>query len=157
MANQQAEEWWRDEDRLLMALDRALHPAADVPDRFLQAANACYAWRLIDAEFATLAYDSVTDHADATGMRAEAAPLRALTFETNDLTFELEVMPDGLAGQLIPAQTGELAVQFADGQSFPVRVDSHGYFVIRPTPKLPFRLQCSLPGGRVVSTTLITL
>jgi hypothetical protein len=146
-----------DDEALMAALNRALHPDVKVPERFLEMADSCYTWRLIDAELATLAYDSAEDiEADAT-TRSESAPLRALTFEASDLTFELDLMPEGLAGQLIPAQAGELEIQFLDGRTTSVQANSFGYFLISPIPKIPFRLRCQCSDGRIVSTSTIPL
>lgn len=157
MVADRAGEWWNDEELLLAALDRALHPVEDVPASFVRAAQDCYLWHGIDAELAALAYDSAVDVAALSHLRAESAPLRALTYETTDLTFELEVTSDGLAGQLIPPQAGELQLHLRDGQVTVIPATSHGYFRIRPIPNVPFRLCCRFDDGRVVSTDLIVL
>jgi hypothetical protein len=145
----------RHDEGLMAALHRALHPDVKVPERFLEMADSCYTWRLIDSELATLAYDSANDLETAVTIRSESAPLRALTYEACDLTFELELMPEGLAGQLIPAQAGELEIQFVDGRTTPVQANSFGYFLISPIPKIPFRLRCQCSDERIVSTPTI--
>jgi hypothetical protein len=157
MADQKADQWWNDDDLLLAALHKALHPTEDVPASFIQAAYSCYAWHGIETELAALAYDSASDITELTNTRSESAVLRALTYEAADLTFELEVTPDGLAGQLIPVQAGELQLQLTDGRTTIIRAGANGYFKIRPTPNIPFRLRCRLCDGRIVSTDLITL
>jgi len=146
-----------DDERLMAALDRALHPDVAVPERFLDMADSCYTWRLVDAELATLAYDSADDLETAAATRTESAPLRALTYEACDVTFELELTPEGIAGQLIPAQAGELELQLIDGQTSNIRTNSLGYFLINPIPKTPFRLRCQCSDGRIVSTATIPL
>jgi hypothetical protein len=159
MISHKADRWWEDEDLLLAALDKALHPAEAVPDSFVHAAYACYTWHAIDGELAALAYDSAVDMTELAHIRsaAESAPLRALTYEASDFTFELEVTPDGLAGQLIPAQAAELQLQLTDGRTTGIETGKNGYFRIRPAPTQPFRLRCRLPDGRTVSTDIITL
>jgi len=157
MIDHKAGYWWDDEDLLLAALDKALHPAEDVPASFVQAAYACYTWHAIDGELAALAYDSAADIAELSRTRSESAPLRALTYEAANLTFELEVTPDGLAGQLIPQQAGELQIQLTDGHTTEIEIGRNGYFRIRPTPTVPFRLRCRLNDGRIISTDIITL
>jgi hypothetical protein len=150
--------WLRHDDEALMAaLDQALHPDVKVPERFLEMAESCYTWRLIDAELATLAYDSADDIETAVATRSESAPLRALTFEACDLTFELELTQEGIAGQLIPAKAGELEIQLVDGRTTDVPTNSFGYFLISPIPKTPFRLRCRCDDGRIVSTSTIPL
>lgn len=145
-----------DDEQLMAALHRALHPDVEVPERFLEMAENCYTWRLVDAELATLAYDSANDFEMAATTRTESAPLRALTYEACDLTFELELTPEGLAGQLIPARAGELELQLIDGLTVHVHTNSHGYFLI-PIPQIPFRLRCRCDDGRIVSTSTIML
>jgi hypothetical protein len=158
MVEHATDQWWNDDDLLLAALDRAMHPTVDVSTSFVQAAHSCYALRDLDAELAALAYDSEVDTAQLAAVRgAESATLRALTFEATDLMFELEVMPDGLAGQLIPPQSDTLQLVPTSGESIDVHTDRNGYFRIRPAPVGSFRLRCRLSNGRVVSTALITL
>ena len=43
----------------------------------------------------------------AAAARAEAASIRALTFTSAHLTIELEVTPDSLVGQVVPARAGD--------------------------------------------------
>jgi hypothetical protein len=157
MVDQTTSPWWNDDDQLLAALDRAVHPAEEVPASFLQAGHSCYAWHLIEAELAALAYDSAVDTSELALTRAESAALRALTFEASNVTFELEIMPDGLAGQLVPPQAGPLQLVSNSGETTDIQTNADGYFRIRPIPTTPFRLRCLLTNGRVVSTDQITL
>lgn len=157
MVDQATGRWWDDDEALLAALDRALKPTVEVPASFIQAAHSCFSWRSIDAELAALAYDSAVDTVQLATTRAESAALRALTYEAVSLTFELEVMPDGLAGQLIPARCGQLQMQLVSGGITDVQTDDNGYFRIRPVPKESFRLRCCVASDRIISTDLITL
>ncbi|HET8641377.1 MAG TPA: hypothetical protein VFM37_05540 [Pseudonocardiaceae bacterium] len=158
MANESLGGRWRnDDDALLAALDRAIHPTTDVPASFLQAAYGCYTWHRIEAELAALAYDSALDDAELACLRAEPATLRSMTFQATTITFELEVMPDGLAGQLIPPQAGELQLESSKGEIVDVPTNADGYFRIRPAPSAPFRLRCRQRDGQIISTNLITL
>ena len=148
---------WPDDESLLADLQQALHPEVEVPASVLNAAYGCYAWHQVDAELAALAYDSATDDAALVELRSESATLRALTFEAPNMTFELEVMPDGLAGQLIPPPAGELQLVLSGGEIVTITANAYGYFRIRPAPTSPFRLRCRLSNGRMVSTGEITL
>lgn len=159
MVNQPISHWRDDDDSLLAALDRALHPVVDVPASFLQKAHDCYTLYL-EAELAALAYDSAADGAELAILRApDEATLRTLTFEATNVTFELEVMPDGLAGQLILTTPPAGRLQLLSNQDeiidIPTNVD--GYFRIRPTPSSPFRLRCQLDDGHFVTTDPIVL
>ena len=131
---------WNDDDRLLADLGDALRAGREVPDRFTELGRTAFAWRTVDAELAALSYDSAVDGGLAT-VRAEPAPLRALTFVASALTIELEVTEDALAGQLVPAQSGEIEVQVRDGAMAVVTVDEVGWFTVSPRPAGLFRLR----------------
>jgi hypothetical protein len=152
-----ADPWWNDDDALLAALEQALHPTETVPDYITRTARACYAWHQIDSELATLTYDSTSDESELTRTRSASAVLRTLSFEAGELTLELELRPDGVAGQIITTQGRELELQLGNGQTTAVNLTQHGYFKISPAPRGPFRLRCRLADNRVVSTVLITL
>ena len=62
--------WWEDDDELLAALGEAFRSEHQVPAEFLAMGKATFAWRGIDAELATLTYDSVFEGAGSTGCRA---------------------------------------------------------------------------------------
>jgi len=161
-----ASHWADDDTELLAALDDALRTARAVPHEFIDAGKAAYAWRTIDAELAelgddtelaTLSYDSaIHRESTRTAIRAEAAPLRALTFASNDLAIELEITTDELHGQLVPPQAGSVEVRLATGQVLPAAVDEIGWFVVRPVPPGSFRLLCHTSGGSSVLTGWIT-
>lgn len=151
--------WWTDDEGLLGALDDALRSARDVPDRFVDAGKASYAWHGIDAELARLTYDSAAiEPAGAFATtRAEEASLRAMTYAADDLVIELEVTDDALLGQLVPPQTGVVELRSSDGTTSTVPVDEVGWFIFRPTPAGTFRLSCRPADGRSVTTDWITL
>ena len=90
-------------------------------------------------------------------MRAEAAPVRALTFTSARLTIELEVSEDSLLGQVIPAQAGLIEIQGREGTVATVQADEVGCFLIRPVPAGPFRLRCRTADGSDILTGSITL
>jgi hypothetical protein len=169
---------WSDDDDLLVAtLKRALRPAASIPESFVAAGKAAFAWRTIDAELAALTYDSAQqsdkplDPADVDDQlvgasRADSAPLRALTFASAELTIEVEVTHDALFGQLVPPQPGRVDVcvangaanGVADGEAITdVPIDEVGCFIIRPVPSGSFRLRCHTdPAGPSAGATVLT-
>ena len=151
--------WWIDDEGLLGALDDALRSSRDVPDRFVEAGKASYAWHGIDAELARLTYDSATmEPAGALATtRAEAASLRAMTYAARALAIELEVTDDALLGQLVPPQAGEVELRSSDGRTATVPVDEVGWFSFRPTPAGTFRLSCRPAEGRNITTDWISL
>jgi hypothetical protein len=146
-----------DDDQLLAALGDALRARWAVPDEFVQFGKDAYAWHNVDAELAQLSYDSVLETATEAGVRSETASVRAMTFTSARLTVELEVTPDALIGQVLPAQDGTVEAQSQHGAATAVPIDELGCFVIEPIPPSPFRLHCRLPDGRDVLTGWITL
>jgi hypothetical protein len=150
------ESW--DDDELLAALGRALSARATVPREFVEAGQAVFAWRDIDAELARLTYDSSVDadRSRVAAVRSEAASIRALTFNSARLSIELEVASDSLVGQIVPPRAGTLEVHTTAGvTSSPV--DEIGCFAVTPIPSSPFRLRCRTEDGADVLTGWITL
>jgi hypothetical protein len=152
-----AENW--DDDELLAALGSALAAREAVPRTFIEAGQAAFAWRDIDAELARLTYDSAQGAEPEPALRAgpEDASVRALTFASAHLTIELEVTPDSLVGQVIPVQAASLEVQLQDGPATAFPADEIGCFSIRPVPAAPFRLYCRTQSGPDVVTGWVTL
>jgi hypothetical protein len=143
---------WQDDDRLFASLKEALREAEDVPPRFLETARAAFAWHNIDAELAALTYDSAEVFpAPAGSVRAQDASLRALTYATHDLTIEVEITPDALLGQVLPAQPGSVTVHPLRGSIAEARIDEMGFFALRPVPTSSFRLRCTTTGATVVT------
>jgi hypothetical protein len=151
------DEWIDDEGSLLAALDDALSAARSVPQDFVAAGKACFAWHGIDAELAQLTSDSSAQPGLAATARAESAVIRALTFVAPRLTIELEIGEDALRGQLVPHQTGELELQLVSGEKTGTRADDLGYFVFARVPTVSFRLYCRTEDEVVVTTTWLTL
>jgi hypothetical protein len=148
---------WDDDDILLAALKQAVRARRDVPPEFVEAGKSAFAWHNIDAELAQLTYDSSRDSELVASMRTESASIRALTFSSAHLTIELEVTPDSLVGQVIPAQSAMVTVQPRSGAETVVPSDEIGLFSIRPIPPGPFRLYCRTDAGLDVLTGWITL
>jgi hypothetical protein len=146
-----------DDETVLAALQEALRERQAVPPEFIEAAKSAFAWHNIDAELAQLTYDSTHEPAEALSVRAEAAPIRALTFSSAHLTIELEVTPDSLIGQVVPAQAATVAVHPSTGTETAFPTDETGCFSIRPIPPVTFRLHCRADAGLEVLTPWITL
>jgi hypothetical protein len=144
---------WDDEE-LLAAVQQALSGRRQVPPEFVEAAKSAYTWRNIDVELAQLTYDSLCDYAP---IRAEAASIRALTFTSEHLSIELEVMQDSLFGQVIPAQAASVEVHARSDPETAIPTDEIGCFVIHPIPRSPFRLRCRAAARIDVLTSWLTL
>jgi hypothetical protein len=154
---------WRDDDQLLAALAAAVRAAQEAPRDFIEAGQAAYSWRTIDAELATLSYDSQASEPAVgqaelatAGMRAEPAVLRALTFTSSRFAIEVQIGPDGLVGQVAPPIRGQVQVQFAAGSLALAPIDRLGWFAVRPAPDGPFRLRVMTAYGADVLTGWMT-
>ncbi|MFD2352543.1 hypothetical protein ACFSTC_29570 [Nonomuraea ferruginea] len=88
---------------MLAALRRADEAAREVPPEFVVAGKAIFTWHDVDAELASLTYDSAAEREELSPTRgAEHVPLRALIFATGEVTIELEVGREALMGQVVP-------------------------------------------------------
>lgn len=153
--------WWQDDEQLIAELGAAVRAGREVPDSFSRAGKDAFAWRTVDAELARLDADSALAEPESAGMRGTSADLpgrtrsRALSFVARELTIELEVGPDAVQGQLVPAQPGTVRVRDAGGAVLGFPVDEIGWFVIRPLPTGPFRLHVRTGTGASVLTDWI--
>jgi hypothetical protein len=132
--------WW-DDDELLDLLRAALAEEKDVPTRFVEAGKAAFAWHSIDAELAALSYDSMLDTPTSVATtRTDHASLRELTFAFRNATVHIQVTPNGLQGQVVPPQRGEMEVHVEGQAARRTDIDGHGWFSYTPLPPAPFRL-----------------
>ena len=154
-----SQQWWEDDDQLLAALREAFRSARRVPAEFTATAKATFAWRDIDAELATLTWDSVLvgTEAELAGQRAESASLRSLTFTCGELTLEIEVTESALLGQLVPPGPGRIEARTIDGDVIAAVINQVGGFTICPFPRGPFRLFCHTMSGANVLTSWLAL
>jgi len=149
-----------DDDLFLEEL-RALAAEGDpVPERVLAAARGTFTWRTIDAELAELAYDSAVDAERLLAVRS-ADTIRLLTFETSELTIELEVAAEGdhrrILGQLAPAAVGTIELRHVGGL-LQLQTDELGRFTaddVEPGP-VSLRWRGDEPGA-AVTTEWVTI
>ncbi|GAA0581734.1 hypothetical protein HPO96_08190 [Kribbella sandramycini] len=149
---------WNDDGQLLEALRDTLTADQDMPRAFVDAGKAAFAWRTIDAELAALTYDSAWESLEPAPVRsaAESATLRALTFASEGWRIELELTPDGLLGQLDPPAAGEIVARTDADVLATARIDELGFFVLKPVPKVPYRLVCTPDDGPTILTGWVT-
>lgn len=146
---------WSDEE-LLEALRDALTTSEEVPRTFVEAGKAAFVWRTIDAELAALTYDSDWDAPAPVLVRSESATLRSLTFASDGWTIEIELTPDGVLGQLDPAEAGTVTARDDTGELGSAEIDELGFFALRPVPTAPYRLVCRLESGITILTGWVT-
>jgi len=131
-----------DEAALLAALRAAVAARAAVPAAFVEAGRNAYAWHGIDAELASIAYDSLLDAGQPSGVRSESASIRAITFESARFSIGVEITDHALFGQLVPPQPGTAELESRSGQVVSVPIDEVGCFSFGERPGGPFRLRC---------------
>lgn len=150
-----------DDDALVTDLRRVLAAVDPVPEHVRLAARLAIEWRTLDAELAALVYDSTVDE-PVLALRGDAGP-RALTFEAERLTIEIEAEADGgsadalrIVGQLVPPQAAQIAIHSGDAL-IATRADEHGRFDAAGLRHGELRLRCRLAGDQLVETTTLTL
>ena len=145
------------DEQLLAELGEALRVYDRPPDDVVAAAKDLFTWRTVDAELASLTFDSLLDDEPATVRTTAAAP-RVLTFEADGLAVEVEVDTDPerrLVGQLVPARTAELEL-ITPQRTVRATADHLGRFVV-PLPAEPSRvtLRVVVGPGRVVTAVAV--
>ena len=134
-------------------LAAALEAVDPMPEAALDAAKAVFTWRTIDAELASLVFDSSTE--ELVGVRSAEAT-RQLTFSTPGVEIELVVLSETsrrIVGQLVPPQQAEITLQHESG-SRTVTTDGLGRFTIHDVPAGAVRLTCRLEdeSGAIIQT-----
>jgi len=132
---------WSDDEELFEALRDALRSAGPVPPNVTLSGRAAWTWRTIDAELATLVYDSYLEESAA--VRGENDTGARLLIFGGDFgaSVEFEVGEEGLVGQLLPPTTGKVSLLTSDGTAAETTTDEVGCFEL-PLPTGPFRLLC---------------
>ncbi len=141
------------DDQVLAKLTEALEAIDPLPEAVLEAAKSVFTWRTIDAELASLVFDSATE--DLAGVRSVEAT-RQLTFRTPGVEIELVVLSETsrrIVGQLVPPQSAEIVLHHEDGTRT-VHSDGLGRFTLHDVPAGPVRLVCRLEdeSGAVIQT-----
>lgn len=141
------------DEQILVRLATALDAADPMPESVIEAAKASFTWRTIDAELASLVFDSAAE--ELAGVRSAEAT-RQMTFRTPGVEIELLVVSETsrrLVGQLVPPQAAELTLHHED-ETRTAQSDSLGRFTFHDIPTGSVRLTCRLAGddGAVVQT-----
>jgi hypothetical protein len=139
--------------QLLARLAAALDAYDPLPEAVITAAKETFTWRTIDAELASLVFDSAAE--DLAGLRSSDAT-RQMTFRTPGVEIELVVVSETsrrLVGQLVPPQTAEVMLHH-ENDTRTAQSDSLGRFTFHDVPTGSVRLTCRLAGddGAVVQT-----
>jgi hypothetical protein len=143
------------DDELMAALSALLRPSTEVPEDVVASARALFTWRTVDAELASLTFDSLLDQAPALTRASDDEP-RLLAFQSGDVTIEMEVVEDSrgrhLVGQVFPVEPSRVSLRH-DGGTTEGRADELGRFllVLPPTPQR-VTLTCWRADGTVIES-----
>jgi hypothetical protein len=149
-----------DDEALLGYLRQALLGQRPPPSGVVALAKASFGLRRLDAELAALVADSLDD---TTGprVRTVGAP-RIVSFESADLTVEVELAPTGtgwrLIGQLDPPEPARIELRRPTGVSpGSVDADRRGRFALDVAESGPVSLLCHRLDRPPVATTWVLL
>lgn len=144
------------DEELLTALREAAAQADPVPDLVLRSARSALSTRDVDAELAELTLDS----SQLAGVvRAEGDDVRLLSFETPQVSIELQVeyvqSRVALRG-LVAGASGEAVVEVA-GERHTCPIDEEGWFTATGLPRGATRVRVTAADGTAVTTSWASL
>ena len=147
-------------DEAMLAELRILAGRNDpLPPSLRTAARASLRWAALDKELATLVYDSYLDDDDARAGVRSLGGSRQLTFESPQVTVEVEVTVTAIrriVGQLVPPGRASVVVRHRDG-TVELEADELGRFACEQVPAGPFSLRCAAASGVPVETDWVVI
>jgi hypothetical protein len=148
---------WTDDDELMLDIADVLR-SDPMEQRIVEAGRAIGAWYIADADraLAALLYDSYLDGVPAVRGPASGSP-RNLVFALGELRVEVELSDTGIEGQLVPPEPGQVWLLDATGPIAETTADEVGCFRFPAGRRGPFRIECSIGGGRRLATEWITV
>ena len=146
------------DDALLGTLRHAVARHDPIPDDVVAAAKAAISTAALDAELATLVYDSSFGDEDTRALVRSRGGSRELTFEAPNLTVEVEVHTEArrLLGQLVPPGPAVVEVRSPEG-SVTAEADHLGRFAADEVPTGPVSLRCRSGSGPLTETEWVIL
>ncbi len=131
----------RADQQLLAELSSFFARVDPVPDGVVEAAQAAFEVRDLDAQIAELLADSLTQDKELAGVRGEGG--RLLTFGVGERFLELDVRGAEFAGYVVPGAPGRLRVESVDGGVEAV-IDLAGRFRGTGMPRGPVRFRVEI-------------
>jgi hypothetical protein len=152
--------WQSDDndDQLIEEIRGALADVGAVPEGAQALAGAVFDLQSIDRELEllTLLYDSSREVFDGTRGEAASVAARYLTFQRDLLTLEVEIGPDAVLGQVVPAQPATISLLTRSGVASMCETDEVGAFFFERPETDGIRLTCTTPTS-VLRTTWISM
>lgn len=145
-----------EESSLIDSLRAGLIESDPVPEDVIAFARAAYTWRTLEAELATLDFDSA-ESGDEVGVRSSAT-LRMISFQAGQwmLDIEFDEAAERLLGIIAPETRFRVDVH-TSGTFFTTESDEAGRFRADGVGRGPLSLVLYLPGGQVVKTQWVVL
>ncbi len=139
-----------DEQRLLDRLGESLG-SDPMPAGMLQRIEGLLAFRDVDRELLELLQDTAAEPA---GMRGIAGSVDRLTFELDDGSVSVELVPatDGLRGQVLSGDVVEVSLERLASEPRTSGVDALGRFAFDLPVDGPARLRLAAGGARSITT-----
>jgi hypothetical protein len=121
------------------------------PEALVAAAKAAFTWRTIDADLASLSYDSLLDLA-AAGVRRAGDGDAVLVFEGAGARLVVLLAAGAARGQLVPAEAATVTLLGPDGELGRYAVAGDGRFDVPLTVGHAVRLRLDLGGGSLLTS-----
>jgi hypothetical protein len=141
---------WTD-DELLRELRAALREPP-VDEKLIQAAQAAFTWRTVDADLEILSLETELAVNDTAMVRdaGQASP-RVFAFHGERLSVEIEIDDAGIVGQLTPPGPARITLVTPDGPQAAADADEVGCFSLPAPPPGPMRLDCQRGSERFLT------
>lgn len=141
---------------LIAALRAGLEESDPVPGDVVEFAMAAFTWRDIDAELASLDFDSA-DSGQTTGVRSSAT-LRMISFQAGQWMLDVEY--DETSGRLLGVISPETPYRVdvhSSGAFYTTDSDDSGRFQAEGVARGPLSLVLRFPDGQTVKTQWVVL
>lgn len=143
-----------DDERLLDELARLVRERDAVPPDLVDLARNSFTWRTVEAELAELLADS-HESPDVASIRSSTASVRLLSFATDSLRLDLEVLTEGparrLVGEVDPGMPVQVTVEYAGG-ALSEQTDDLGRFTVGGLPAGWVQVRCAPASGLSILT-----
>jgi hypothetical protein len=135
------------DDALVDDLARALaSPDPGLVEEVVTGGRAAFSFLTMEQELAGLVYDS-TLSAGAVGAARAPAAARTVVFESETVSVQMEITPEGIVGQVVPTTGVVVATETADGVRTAVTTDELGCFTLPDSGHGPMRLLITTEGA----------
>jgi hypothetical protein len=141
------------DDELLEQLRRIANEVDAPPDLVTESARAAFSTRRLDDELAELLHDS--NVTTAAGLRGAESGPRVLSFESGEVSLELQI--EDVRGRLVLrgiaiGTAGDAEVETTTTGPHAAAIDGNGWFRVEGLPVEPLRVRVRSANGPAVTT-----